>query len=98
MESFTTALNTYTVSLQRDAKSPADQFIPFTTEVLRAFTQCLANIPDDVPLAPPVALEFSNPARYGFYLLGLDYVITYCNKATTNLAIVCKARAAAKLL
>jgi hypothetical protein len=65
---------------------------------LRAFTQRLDNIDDDVPLAPPEALEFSDPARYGFHLLGLGYVITYCDKATANFAIVCKARAAAKLL
>jgi hypothetical protein len=98
MESFTAALHTYIVALQQDAKSPADHFIPFRTEVLRAFSQRLANVPDDVPLAPPEALECSDHARYGFYLLGLDYVITYCEKATANLAVICKAWAAAKLL
>jgi hypothetical protein len=67
-------------------------------EILRAFTQRLHDIHDDVPLAPPEALEYSDPARHGFHLLGLHYVITYCDKATANLTIICKARAAAKLL
>jgi hypothetical protein len=66
MDSFTAALNTYILALQREAKNSADHFIPFRTEVLEAFTQRLADIPDDVPLAPPEALEFSDPARYGF--------------------------------
>eukprot|EP00884_Botryococcus_braunii_P019881 jgi/Botrbrau1/6577/Bobra.0189s0004.1 len=77
---------------------PITQTLPFVEAATARFQRALAFLEPNRPIAHPNTLRFGDDERRAFQLLGEHFLITTCDKASRNFALVCKTRVAQLLM
>jgi hypothetical protein len=91
-------LNNWILKVCRETGVNVMETQQFVNQATRVFRDTLATIPDHASLAFPNTLELGTPEKYAFRKLGGHFLITTCDKASRNFALVCKKRAVFLLL